>query len=50
MPAPVTAPPRSAIVPEYDEDTSEEESEDEGEGDPGVGQERAPLYGQYRGT
>jgi AP-3 complex subunit beta len=46
-PAPraVTAPPRSAIVPEYDEDTSEEEEDEE---ETESEEEQAPLYGQYR--
>jgi AP-3 complex subunit beta len=43
---PVTAPPRSAIVPEYDEDTSEEETEEETENSDDEA-ERAPLYGRY---
>ena len=43
-PAPVRAPPRTAIVPEYDEDMGEEEEEEsEDESDA-----RASLYGQYR--
>ena len=51
-PAPraVTAPPRSAIVPEYDETSSEEEDgETESEDEDGLDRdERAALYGQYR--
>lgn len=46
-PHPVTAPPQSAIVPEYDGKTSDEEdtpSDEESDEE----QERAPLYGQYR--
>ncbi|KAK6907369.1 hypothetical protein I203_101363 [Kwoniella mangroviensis CBS 8507] len=49
-PAPraVTAPPRSAIVPEYDEDTSEEETDDDGSESESESQdehdERAALY------
>jgi AP-3 complex subunit beta len=45
---PVTAPPRSAIVPEYDEESSEEESEEETEEENSEDEaERAPLYGRY---
>ncbi|WWC87906.1 uncharacterized protein L201_002806 [Kwoniella dendrophila CBS 6074] len=49
-PRAVTAPPRSAIVPEYDEDTSESESEEEETDDDDESQsedehdERAALY------
>nr|XP_018264749.1 AP-3 complex subunit beta [Kwoniella dejecticola CBS 10117]OBR86907.1 AP-3 complex subunit beta [Kwoniella dejecticola CBS 10117] len=45
-PRAVTAPPRSAIVPEYDEDTSEEESEEEQSDDDSESEddERAALY------
>ena len=49
---PVTAPPRSAIVPEYDETSSEEDDEGEEEGSSGSEvedtDERAALYGQFR--
>ncbi|KAK4688402.1 AP-3 complex subunit beta, partial [Tremellales sp. Uapishka_1] len=45
-PAPVRAPPRSAIVPEYDEETSSEDEEEEDEEDDSEsGDERRPLYG-----
>ncbi|CAD6583371.1 MAG: AP-3 complex subunit beta [Tremellales sp. Tagirdzhanova-0007] len=48
-PVPVRAPPRSAIVPEYDQETTSddevEETGDESEDEQG---DQAPLYGQYR--
>jgi AP-3 complex subunit beta len=49
---PVTAPPRSAIVPEYDETSSEEDDNDHDDGDTESDREdrdeRAALYGEYR--
>jgi hypothetical protein len=45
-PMPVTAPPRSVIAPEYDEETSEEEMSSEEESDEEA--EGKPLYGGHR--
>ncbi len=55
-PMPVSAPPRSAIVPDYDEDaddtdeeSEEEEEEEEEDDDDDVEEaERMPLYGSAR--
>lgn len=49
QPRAVTAPPRSAIVPEYDEDSeSEEDVSEEEEDSDEEDNVRKPLYDQYR--